>query len=75
MKCIKRVWNIVRTRAKIENCRWHDLRHTFGAHLAMQNIPLNKIGSFMGHSDPKMTQRYAKLLPSDMADDIGKISL
>ena len=48
-------------RAGIEGFRFHDLRHTFASHLAMRGVPLETIGTLLGHKDPKMTRRYAHI--------------
>ncbi|TSC23284.1 site-specific integrase [Corallococcus sp. Z5C101001] len=42
---------------------WHDLRHTYGSHLAMRGIPLKVIQELMGHATIEMTERYAHLSP------------
>jgi integrase len=49
--------------AGIEKFRFHDLRHTFASHLAMRGVPLETIGTLLGHKDPKRTKRYAHLSP------------
>lgn len=41
----------------------HRLRHTFCAHLAMAGVPLRRIQLLAGHSDYKITERYAHLAP------------
>ena len=42
---------------------WHDLRHTYGSHLAMRGVPLKVIQELMGHATIEMTLRYAHLAP------------
>jgi integrase len=37
---------------------WHDLRHTFGSRCAERGVPTSVIQRWMGHSDPKITDRY-----------------
>ncbi|HEY8207329.1 MAG TPA: tyrosine-type recombinase/integrase [Myxococcaceae bacterium] len=42
---------------------WHDLRHSYGSHLAMRGVPLKVIQELMGHATIEMTMRYAHLAP------------
>jgi integrase len=50
---------------------FHDLRHTYGSHLAMKGVPLQVIAQALGHADTRITERhYAHLLPSYVADTI-----
>lgn len=61
LNCIKKFWDDVRIAAKIENCRVHDLRHTFASHLVSNGISLPIVGRLLGHTQPQTTQRYAHL--------------
>lgn len=57
-KDIKRAWKTALKEAKIENFRFHDLRHTVGTRLANKNVPINVIKEILAHSDVKTTMRY-----------------
>ena len=48
-------------RAGIEDFRFHDLRHTFASWYMMSGGDLYELAKILGHSNIKMTERYAKL--------------
>lgn len=58
---IHHAWDEVRTLAKIENCRLHDLRHSFASLAIESGASLPMIGKLLGHSQPRTTARYAHL--------------
>lgn len=60
-------------RAKIEDFRFHDLRHTFGSHLVMQGVDLRTVQQVMGHKDIKMTMRYSHLSPEYVHEAIERL--
>ena len=47
--------------AKIDGLRIHDLRHSFASFAVMSGASLYDVSKLLGHSDTKMTQRYAHL--------------
>jgi integrase len=47
--------------AGIQNFRFHDLRHTFASWYMMNGGDLYELAKILGHSNIKMTERYAKL--------------
>jgi integrase len=53
--------------AGIENFRFHDLRHTFASWYMMNGGDLYELAKILGHSNIRMTERYAKLGKSHIA--------
>jgi integrase len=47
--------------AEIREFRFHDLRHTFASWYLMNGGDLYELAKILGHSNIKMTERYAKL--------------
>jgi integrase len=58
---LQKPWGRIRTAAKLEDVRIHDLRHSFASAAASAGIPLQIIGGMLGHSSPQTTARYAHL--------------
>ncbi|MFW2018600.1 tyrosine-type recombinase/integrase [Acinetobacter ursingii] len=53
-------------RSEIGYVRIHDLRHTFASFLIKQGVPLYHVSTLLGHSDTRITQRYAHLAPENL---------
>jgi integrase len=64
-KSIRRWFEEALVKAKINDFRWHDQRHTFCSRLAMAGI-LKTIQELAGHKTIQMTARYAHLSPDHL---------
>ena len=49
----------------IINLRFHDLRHTAATYMVTDGIDLVTVAEILGHSDIKITMRYAHSTPED----------
>lgn len=58
-------------RADIQDFRFHDLRHTFASWYMMNGGDLYELAKILGHSNIKMTERYAKLARQHIARTSG----
>src|SRR4029453_14704246 len=59
----QRVWEVARRRAKLQDFRFHDLRHTFASRLTQKGVDSYVIQRAGGWRTPIMMQRYAHLDP------------
>lgn len=60
-------------RAELGNVRIHDLRHTFASFLVKNGVPLYHVSTLLGHSDIRITQRYAHLAPEHLHDVLKRL--
>jgi len=58
---IMKVWSRLRAMAGLTHLRIHDLRHAYASLLVSNDRTLYEVQKILGHSDPKVTQRYAHL--------------
>lgn len=73
---ISKPWKAVCNKAKVVDCRLHDLRHSYASVLASKGASLLLIGKLLGHSNPQTTARYAHLvddLVTAANDQLGEI--
>lgn len=69
-KDITKAFKTVLQDAKIENFRFHDLRHTVATRLVEKNIDLFVVQDILGHSKITTTQRYAHPVPQRKLDAV-----
>lgn len=62
-------------KAGLRKIGFHTLRHTFASHLVMKGVPLKVTQELLGHSDIKMTLRYAHLSPDVKHDFIRRLDI
>jgi integrase len=60
-------WDQLTEDAKLPDFRFHDCRHHFASMLVQKGIDLNTVRELLGHSDLKLTMRYAYLAPENTA--------
>ena len=58
---ITKVWHRIREKAGLGHLRLHDLRHMYASFLVNSGRTLYEVQQILGHSDPKVTMRYAHL--------------
>lgn len=58
---IPKIWHRIRTQAKLEDARLHDLRHSFASVGAGAGLSLPIIGKLLGHTQAATTQRCVHL--------------
>jgi integrase len=56
--------------AGLRKIGWHTLRHTFASTLVKKGISLKAVQELLGHSDIRMTMRYAHLSQSELRSAI-----
>src|SRR4030095_5841686 len=71
---VGRVFTPALRKAKIEDFRWKDLRHTFASRLRMAGVDIQDIRDLLGHCSTRMTERYAHLAPGKLHQSMQRLS-
>jgi hypothetical protein len=61
-------WNTARCSVGLRDVRVHDLRHSFASALVNRGATLFDVQKLLGHSSPKMTERYSHLTPGRLME-------
>ena len=71
---IRKAWDKAIKQAKINDFRYHDLRHTAASYLAMNQATMLEIADVLGHKDLQMVKRYAHLSKAHSYDVVKKMN-
>ena len=52
----------------------HTMRHTYASRLVQRGVPLYTVGQLMGHTNPRMTQRYAHFAPEQLLNAVDVLN-
>jgi integrase len=61
-------WLRIRKTSGLLDLRLHDLRHSFASFLVNEGVSLYVVQGLLGHTQPRMTQRYAHLAQKTLLD-------
>jgi integrase len=65
---VQKVWTRLRKKAGMPHLRIHDLRHEHASLVISSGHTLYEVQALLGHSDPKVTMRYAHLSSKALQD-------
>ena len=61
-------------KANVEDFRYHDLRHSAGSYLAMNNASASEIAEIPGHKTLEMVKRYAHLSETHTTNVVSRMN-
>ncbi|MCT7508606.1 site-specific integrase [Aliarcobacter cryaerophilus] len=70
---IFRHWDRIRNKANLPSVRIHDLRHTTASILVNKGVSLYQVQQILGHTTPKMTQRYSHLSNTALREAVSVV--
>jgi integrase len=71
---VNKAWKSLMKDAEIERFRFHDCRHNAASQIINSTKDLNIVRALLGHSDARVTQRYAHLLPDKVREAAETLS-
>ncbi len=71
---LQRPWRRIRARAKLEDVRIHDLRHSYASRALALGETLTMIGKLLGHTQVQTTARYAHLARDSLQNAASRIT-
>lgn len=71
---IRTAWDSAIAKAKIENFRFHDCRHTAASYLAMNGATLLELSEILGHKTLAMVKRYAHLTETHLHNVVERMN-
>lgn len=71
---IRKAWNNALIAAKIQDFRFHDLRHSAASYLAMNGATMADIAEILGHKTLSMVKRYTHLSESHTAKVLASMN-
>lgn len=71
---IRKHWSIAVKAAKLDDFKFHDLRHTAASYLAMNGASLAEIADILGHKSLQMVKRYAHFSDSHTSKTIESMN-
>jgi len=72
---VAKVWERLRKAADVPQLRLHDLRHSFASMLINSGRTIYEVQRILGHSDTKVTERYAHLDQKTLQDAANTVSV
>jgi len=75
LTAVNKVWGRLRVKAGLPDLRLHDLRHQHASLLVNAGHSLYAVQKILGHSDAKVTERYAHLSSATLLAASNSVSL
>ncbi len=71
---IRKPWERAARESKLEDFRFHDLRHSAASYLAMNGASLSEIAEVLGHKSLQMVKRYTHLSETHTSKVVARMN-